>query len=111
MTSGGRNSPAFPLRWPLPTGRGIPMRRRLLPALLGGLLITASAHAATPDRWQVPVSVKKLDNGLTVVVSEDHSSPTIGVSMVYHVGMRLEPKNRTGFAHLFEHLMFEGTPH
>ncbi|AXK73009.1 insulinase family protein [Lysobacter sp. TY2-98] len=86
------------------------MRRRLLPALLGGLLITASAHAATPDRWQVPVSVKKLDNGLTVVVSEDHSSPTVGVSMVYHVGMRLEPKNRTGFAHLFEHLMFEGTP-
>ncbi|MGY4514831.1 M16 family metallopeptidase [Lysobacter sp. HA18] len=86
------------------------MRRRLLPALLGGLLITASAHAATPDRWQVPVSVKKLDNGLTVVVSEDHSSPTIGVSMVYHVGMRLEPRNRTGFAHLFEHLMFEGTP-
>lgn len=86
------------------------MRRRLLPALLGGLLITASAHAATPDRWQVPVAVKKLDNGLTVVVSEDHSSPTVGVSMVYHVGMRLEPRNRTGFAHLFEHLMFEGTP-
>ncbi|WP_462115410.1 M16 family metallopeptidase [Lysobacter xanthus] len=86
------------------------MRRRLLPALLGGLLITASAHAATPDRWQVPVSVKTLGNGLTVVVSEDHSSPTVGVSMVYRVGMRLEPKNRTGFAHLFEHLMFEGTP-
>jgi predicted Zn-dependent peptidase len=86
------------------------MRRRILPALLGALVVTASAHAATPDRWQVPVVVKKLDNGLTVVVSEDHSSPTVGVSMVYHVGMRLEPKNRTGFAHLFEHLMFEGTP-
>jgi len=86
------------------------MRRRILPALLGGLLITTSANAATPDRWQLPVSVKTLDNGLTVVVSEDHSSPTVGVSMVYHVGMRLEPKNRTGFAHLFEHLMFEGTP-
>jgi predicted Zn-dependent peptidase len=86
------------------------MRRRILPALLGALLVTASAHAATPDRWQVPVAVKKLDNGLTVVVSEDHGSPTVGVSMVYHVGMRLEPKNRTGFAHLFEHLMFEGTP-
>jgi predicted Zn-dependent peptidase len=86
------------------------MRRRILPALLGGLLITVSAHAAAPDRWQVPLSVKTLDNGLTVVVSEDHSSPTVGVSMVDHVGMRLEPKNRTGFAHLFEHLMFEGTP-
>ena len=64
----------------------------------------------TADRWNLPVNVKKLDNGLTVIVSEDHSSPTVGVSVVYHVGMRLEPKNRTGFAHLFEHLMFQGTP-
>lgn len=70
---------------------------------------TAAASAAR-DQWQVPVAVKKLDNGLTVVVSEDHTSPTVGVSVVYHVGMRLEPRNRTGFAHLFEHLMFEGTP-
>ena len=85
------------------------MRRLILPVLLGGLL-TLTAQAAQPDRWQVPVAVKKLDNGLTVVVSEDHSSPTVGVSVVYHVGMRLEPRNRTGFAHLFEHLMFEGTP-
>jgi predicted Zn-dependent peptidase len=58
----------------------------------------------------VPVEVKTLANGLTVVVSEDHSLPTVGVSMVYRVGMRLEPKGRTGFAHLFEHMMFEGTP-
>jgi predicted Zn-dependent peptidase len=79
--------------------------------LAAGLLPAATAvHAADKDRWNVPVSVRKLDNGLTVVVSEDHSSPTVGVSVVYHVGMRLEPRNRTGFAHLFEHLMFEGTP-
>jgi predicted Zn-dependent peptidase len=58
----------------------------------------------------VPIEVKTLPNGLTVVVSEDHSLPTVGVSMVYRVGMRLEPKGRTGFAHLFEHMMFEGTP-
>lgn len=68
------------------------------------------AAAKATDQWQIPVSVKKLANGLTVVVSPDHSSPTVGVSVVYHVGMRLEPENRTGFAHLFEHLMFEGTP-
>ncbi|MBF6023773.1 M16 family metallopeptidase [Lysobacter niastensis] len=87
------------------------MRRRyLLAVLLAGLAFTSAAPAADKDRWNLPVSVKKLDNGLTVVVSEDHSSPTVGVSVVYHVGMRLEPKNRTGFAHLFEHLMFEGTP-
>jgi len=78
--------------------------------LAAGLLLSFPALAADADRWNLPVQTKKLDNGLTVVVSEDHSSPTVGISVVYHVGMRLEPKNRTGFAHLFEHLMFEGTP-
>jgi predicted Zn-dependent peptidase len=86
------------------------MRLRLLPALLAGVSLSMSAYAANSDQWTLPVNVKKLDNGLTVVVSEDHSSPTVGVSVVYHVGMRLEPRNRTGFAHLFEHLMFQGTP-
>jgi predicted Zn-dependent peptidase len=88
------------------------MRMRHLPALLAGLSLSLSAAAAAPtaDQWILPVTVKQLDNGLTVVVSEDHSSPTVGVSVVYHVGMRLEPRNRTGFAHLFEHLMFQGTP-
>jgi predicted Zn-dependent peptidase len=86
------------------------MRMRQLSLLLAGLSLSASALAAGSDRWNLPVAVKKLDNGLTVVVSEDHSSPIVGISVVYHVGMRLEPRNRTGFAHLFEHLMFEGTP-
>jgi predicted Zn-dependent peptidase len=54
--------------------------------------------------------MKKLANGLTVVVSEDHSAPTFGISTVFNIGFRLEPKSRTGFAHLFEHMMFEGTP-
>jgi predicted Zn-dependent peptidase len=86
------------------------MRMRQLSLLLAGVSLSASAWAADADRWNLPVAVKKLDNGLTVVVSEDHSSPIVGISVVYHVGMRLEPRNRTGFAHLFEHLMFEGTP-
>ncbi|HEU4853423.1 MAG TPA: pitrilysin family protein [Telluria sp.] len=86
------------------------MRLRHLPVLLAGFTLSLSALAASTDRWNLPVNVKKLDNGLTVVISEDHSSPTVGVSVVYHVGMRLEPRNRTGFAHLFEHLMFQGTP-
>lgn len=85
------------------------MRVRQIPVVLAGLTLSLSAYAAT-DSWKVPVSVQKLDNGLTVIVSPDPSSPTVGVSVVYHVGMRLEPKNRTGFAHLFEHLMFQGTP-
>jgi zinc protease len=60
--------------------------------------------------WKVPVATKKLANGLMVVVSEDHSAPTFGVCVSYGIGFRLEPEGRTGFAHLFEHMMFEGTP-
>ena len=78
-------------------------------SVVSAILLAAPAFAADTDRWQVPVAVKKLDNGLTVVVSEDRSSPVVGVSVVYGIGMRLEPRNRTGFAHLFEHLMFEGS--
>ena len=90
------------------------MRKRTIPALLAGLSLSLAVAlpvlAAGADQWTLPVQVKKLDNGLTVIVSQDRSSPTVGVSVVYHVGMRLEPRNRTGFAHLFEHLMFQGTP-
>ncbi len=86
------------------------MRAPKFALLLAGLSLSLPALAADSDGWNLPVDVKTLDNGLTVVVSEDHSSPTVGISVVYHVGMRLEPRNRTGFAHLFEHLMFEGTP-
>jgi predicted Zn-dependent peptidase len=86
------------------------MRKCHLPVLLAGVSLSFAAMAADADQWKLPVQVQKLPNGLTVVVSEDHTSPTVGVSVVYHVGMRLEPRNRTGFAHLFEHLMFQGTP-
>ena len=78
--------------------------------LMGTALVAGPPASANRPAWQVPVEVKTLSNGLTVVVSEDHALPTVGVSMVYRVGMRLEPKGRTGFAHLFEHMMFEGTP-
>lgn len=70
----------------------------------------AAASPKTPGKWQIPVVSKTLPNGLTVVVSEDHSAPTFGLCIVYKIGFRLEPKGRTGFAHLFEHMMFEGTP-
>jgi predicted Zn-dependent peptidase len=79
-------------------------------SVIAGCLIAATTSAATSDRWNLPIATKTLGNGLVVVVSEDHSSPTIGISVVYRVGIRTEPRNRTGFAHLFEHLMFEGTP-
>jgi zinc protease len=74
------------------------------------LAASPAPQAPKPAGWTIPVEVRKLANGLTVVVSEDHSSPTFGMSIAYHIGFRLEPKGRTGFAHLFEHMMFEGTP-
>ncbi len=84
---------------------------RLLLAVL--IPVTAGAAPARPAAatgWQIPIEVNKLPNGLTVVVSEDHTAPTFGMSTAYRIGFRLEPKGRTGFAHLFEHMMFEGTP-
>ncbi len=87
-------------------------RLMLAPLLALGLVVPALATAAPPQAttWRIPSEVKKLGNGMTIVVSEDHTSPTFGISIVYRIGFRLEPKGRTGFAHLFEHMMFEGTP-
>jgi predicted Zn-dependent peptidase len=56
-----------------------------------------------------PIERFTLDNGLRVVLAPDRSAPVIGVAVVYDVGIRSEPEGRTGFAHLFEHLMFQGS--
>ncbi len=60
-------------------------------------------------QFKVPVEYYKLDNGLKVILSQDKTSPTIIVAVYYNIGFRIEPKNRTGFAHLFEHMMFQGS--
>jgi zinc protease len=64
----------------------------------------------TPD-LDIPFRKEVLDNGLQVVVHEDHSCPIVAVNLWYHVGSKNEAAGRTGFAHLFEHLMFEGSAH
>jgi len=69
----------------------------------------AAAPAASPATLQVAVAYHKLDNGLRVVLSEDHSSPVVTVGVYYNIGFRIEPRDRTGFAHLFEHMMFQGS--
>jgi len=72
---------------------------------------TATA-AATTTTQQIPALVYSrfvLPNGLTVVVHEDHKAPVVAVSIWYHVGSSYEPAHKTGFAHLFEHLMFQGS--
>ncbi len=73
-------------------------------------LVAPVAAAGAATGWQLPIATKTFPNGLTVVVSEDHSAPTFGLCIAYRIGFRLEPRGRTGFAHLFEHMMFEGTP-
>jgi predicted Zn-dependent peptidase len=85
------------------------MTFRRLTAILACLLAIVGTASGAGD-WRVPAVTKKLPNGLVVVVSEDHSAPTFGLCISYRIGFRLEPEGRTGFAHLFEHMMFEGTP-
>jgi zinc protease len=68
-----------------------------------------SAAEGTSGRLQVPVEYYKLPNGLKVVLSRDTTTPTAVVAVYYNIGFRNEPKNRTGFAHLFEHMMFQGS--
>ncbi|HSB93258.1 MAG TPA: insulinase family protein, partial [Flavitalea sp.] len=66
------------------------------------------AQGGSPS-MEIPVTYYKLDNGLKVVLSPDKTAPTVGVGVYYNIGFRIEPKNRTGFAHLFEHMMFQGS--
>jgi predicted Zn-dependent peptidase len=60
---------------------------------------------------QIPVESRTLKNGLRVVVSQDHTAPLVTVGVYYKIGFRLEPQGRSGFAHLFEHMMFQGSEH
>ncbi len=86
----------------------------LTPALAQG----AAAPAAQPAAAELPSLVSQitipykefqLENGLTVIVHEDRKAPVVGVAVWYNVGSKDEPKGKTGFAHLFEHLMFNGS--
>jgi zinc protease len=65
--------------------------------------------AHTPIALALDLHRATLENGLRVVVNVDHTSPTVAIAMVYDVGSRNEEKGRSGFAHLFEHMMFEGS--
>src|SRR5260370_1358206 len=73
------------------------------------LTILLTAAAASARTVNVPVEYYRLPNGLKVVISEAHAAPTVTVAVYYGIGFRVEPKGRTGFAHLFEHMMFQGS--
>lgn len=74
--------------------------------LMVSLLAASAVQSQTVD---IPYTQFELDNGLTVIVHEDHKAPIVAVNIWYHVGSKDEKRGRTGFAHLFEHLMFNGT--
>ena len=78
----------------------------LMAVLVGAAAVRPSA-AVRPPKLQYEIST--LPNGLTVILSEDHSVPIVHVQIWYHVGSKNERPGRTGFAHLFEHLMFKGS--
>lgn len=80
------------------------MRRFLSLALTTGLALGATAQT------NIEFEEYELDNGLHVILHEDHSTPITAVSVLYHVGAKNEKEGRSGFAHFFEHLMFEGSP-
>lgn len=67
--------------------------------------------AGTTPVVDIPFEKYTLSNGLTVILSEDHSTPTVAVAVSYHVGSKNEVAGRTGFAHMFEHVMFTGSGH
>ena len=94
------------------------MRNRLAFFLGASALASPLLAAAPPASVPIPSLIKqvsiphtsfKLANGLTVLVHEDHKAPVVAVSVWYNVGSKDEPDRKTGFAHLFEHLMFNGS--
>jgi zinc protease len=82
-------------------------------ALVGGLFVilavTVQAAVNLPPVIEIPYKRFVLKNGLTLIVHEDHKAPIVAVNVWYHVGSKNEKRGRTGFAHLFEHLMFNGS--
>jgi zinc protease len=79
-----------------------------------GVAVALLAHWPTAPlaaQLRLPYTIDTLPNGLTLIVHEDHSVPTVSVNMWFHVGSGDERPGRTGFAHLFEHLMFMGSEH
>src|ERR687884_1468705 len=84
------------------------LRRGLLLSLLA-LACVVTAYAQAPRNVRVDFKETRLKNGLRVITVEDHTAPVIAVSIAYNVGSRNERQGRTGFAHLFEHMMFKGS--
>src|SRR5262245_44253017 len=84
---------------------------KLCAAFVSALSVPAAVFAQSGTQLQLPYTQFTLNNGLHVIVREYHSVPVVSVNVWYHVGSANEKTGRTGFAHLFEHLMFMGSGH
>jgi zinc protease len=80
-----------------------------MPKLFCAALLSAAATLSAAGPLNIPFKEYKLDNGLRVILSEDHTAPSYSIAVTYDVGSRDEKEGRTGFAHLFEHMMFQGS--
>jgi predicted Zn-dependent peptidase len=98
-------------RCSMPQMRRQPRLRTLVLALAlaGGLPYAVAKPAPAPTKVDIPYEQFTLPNGLRVVVHTDRKAPIVAVNVWYHVGSKDEPAGRSGFAHLFEHLMFQGS--
>lgn len=85
------------------------MIRPLVAALSGAALLCSFDVAAQTPELSFEIETRELDNGLRVVLAPDSSAPTVGIAVYYDVGSRNEVVGRSGFAHLFEHMMFQGS--
>ena len=74
-------------------------------------LLAATVTATAQKAPHYPIEQFQLPNGMKVILSQDHSTPVVGLALAYNVGSRNEVQGRTGFAHLFEHMMFQGSAH
>ena len=89
------------------------MKRSIL-FLVALIFMTITAAAQVQPKYpEIDIPFKKyvLQNGLTLIVHEDHKAPIAAFNIWYHVGSKNEKPGKTGFAHLFEHLMFNGSEH
>lgn len=83
---------------------------QLVPSLPDGVRFVAQ-KSAKPGEVTIPYTKYQLDNGLTVILHQDNSDPLVHVDMTYHVGSAREELGKSGFAHFFEHMMFQGSKH
>ena len=81
----------------------------ILRTLGGVFLLSSVSHADFSEGIDIPYTEFQLDNGLTLLVHQDRKAPIVAVNIWYHVGSKDERPGITGFAHLFEHLMFNGS--